>query len=312
MAHEVENMFSTRETPWHGLGTVVEEALSSEDALVMGGLDWKVVQKQLMTNDFRKINGYKANVRETDQQLLGIVSDRYQVVQNKDAFSFVDSLLGEGVKFETAGSLKQGRSVWMLAKLPQTYQFGDDEISPYLVFSNTHDGSTAIKIAMTPIRVVCSNTLNLALNTSKRTWSTIHTGNMEEKLEEAHKTLFMAHQYMTKLEREMDKLMNIKLSDKEVFDYIDLLIPKKDYPTKLQMDNLSRLKDNLRACYFNAPDLINVPKSAYRFINAVSDFATHSQPLRLTSNYKDNLFARTIDGNPLIDRAYDIIRAIAS
>ena len=108
------------------------------------------------------IEGYKANVRNTDQNVLGIVTDRYKVVQNDEAFKFTDDLLGAGVRYETAGSLQDGKRIWLLAKLPQEYIIGGEQISPYLVFTNTHDGSGAIKVAVTPVRVVCSNTLNLA------------------------------------------------------------------------------------------------------------------------------------------------------
>lgn len=175
MAANVESMFYVRKAPWHGLGTMVMEAPTSAEALSLAGLDWKVVQKELVTDDGTPVTGFKANLRETDNQVLGVVTDRYKVVQNEDAFAFTDSLLGEGVTYETAGSLQNGRRTWMLAKLPTKYIISGDEITPYLVFMNSHDGTGAIKAAMTPIRVVCQNTLNLALSTAKRCWSTNHT-----------------------------------------------------------------------------------------------------------------------------------------
>ena len=102
MSANVETMFYVREKPWHGLGTLVMEAPASADALVWAGLDWKVIQKEVRTEDGAWIAGYKANVRSTDGSVLGIVSDRYKVVQNEDAFRFTDELLGEGVTYETA------------------------------------------------------------------------------------------------------------------------------------------------------------------------------------------------------------------
>ena len=101
MSANVETMFYVREKPWHGLGTLVMEAPASADALVWAGLDWKVIQKEVRTEDGAWIAGYKANVRSTDGSVLGIVSDRYKVVQNEDAFRFTDELLGEGVTYET-------------------------------------------------------------------------------------------------------------------------------------------------------------------------------------------------------------------
>lgn len=136
MAANVETMFSVREKPWHDLGVVVEEAPSSEEALRLAGLDWRVVQKSLYTNS-GLVDGYKANVRESDNTVLGVVTDRYKVVQNTEAFAFTDNLLGEGVKYETAGSLQGGKKVWILARLPREYIMSGERITPYLVFSNS-------------------------------------------------------------------------------------------------------------------------------------------------------------------------------
>ena len=162
MSANVETMFYVREKPWHGLGVRVQEAPTSADALICAGLNWEVLQKDVYTEDGIFIAGYKVNIRSTDDALLGIVSDRYKVVQNEDAFRFTDDLLGAGVTYETAGALQGGRKVWMLAKMPHKYIIGGDEIAPYMVVMNSHDGSSGIKVAMTPVRVVCQNTLNLA------------------------------------------------------------------------------------------------------------------------------------------------------
>lgn len=181
MSAEVETMFYLRKEPWHGLGTQVMEAPNSREALKLAGLDWKVVQEPLITGAGDMVDGYKANVRNTDNQVLGVVGDRYRIVQNEEAFAFTDDLLGYGVRYETAGSLQGGKKVWMLAHMPQEYIIAGEHISPYLLFSNSHDGSGAVKVAITPIRVVCNNTLNLALNTAKRSWSAMHTGSIKAK-----------------------------------------------------------------------------------------------------------------------------------
>lgn len=143
MAANVETMFYTREKPWHGLGTKVEEAPTSTDALRLAGLDWQVIQEPIYTDTGERISGYKANVRDSDRKVLGVVTDRYKIIQNQEAFAFTDSLLGEGVRYETAGALQEGRKVWLLARLPREYIISGERISPYLVFSNTHDGSGA-------------------------------------------------------------------------------------------------------------------------------------------------------------------------
>lgn len=237
------------------------------------------------------------------------MTDRYKVIQNQEAFAFTDELLGEGVRYETAGSLQGGRRVWLLARLPHEYIISGERISPYLIFSNTHDGSGALKVALTPIRVVCQNTLNLALSGAKRSWSMIHTGNIQNKLEEARDTLFMAENYMDSLGKEFERLRAVTMPDKKVMEYIELLLPVEENATPQQKKNIRRLQEDMKIRYFDAPDLQDVGRNAYRFINAVSDFATHAEPLRRTANYKENLFIRTVEGNPLIDRAYQLVSA---
>ncbi len=311
MAANVDTMFYTREKPWHGLGIRVEQAPDSENALIIAGLNWNVLQKDITTEDGIPLEGYKANIRDKDNKVLGVVTDRYKVVQNTDAFAFTDALLGDGVRYETAGSLQEGKRVWMLAKLPQEYIITGERISPYLVFTNSHDGSGAIKAAVTPIRVVCQNTLNLALNTAKRSWSTIHTGDIQNKLEEATQTLFMAEKYMDSLGKEIETLHQQKLNDKLVIDFTNLLLPISDAASDQQKKNIKRQREDMMLRYFDAPDLSHVGKNAYRFINAVSDFATHAEPLRETVNYRENLFSRVIEGNALIDRAYQMIKSAA-
>ena len=309
MAANVESMFYTREKPWHGLGIMVADAPNSKDALRLAGLNWEVLQEPVYTENKELIQGYKANVRNSDRKVLGVVTDRYKVIQNEEAFAFTDALLGEGVRYETAGSLQEGRRVWMLARLPRKFIIGGERISPYMVFSNTHDGSGAVKTALTPIRVVCNNTLNLALRTAKRSWSMIHTGDISGKIEEAKNTLLLADEYMTALGQEFENLRKIKLSERQVQDYIKILLPMEENYTLQQKRGIEKLREDMRMRYFDAPDLKDVGNNGYRFVNAVSDFATHSTPRRKTANYKENIFARTADGNPMIDRAYQLVKA---
>ena len=307
MAANVESMFYTREKPWHGLGTMVTKAPTSKDALIYAGLNWHVLQKEVYTEDGKLIEGYKANTRNTDNTTLGIVSDRYKVVQNEEAFQFTDDLLGEGVTYETAGSLQNGKKVWMLAKMPHRYIIAGDEITPYLVIMNSHDGSSGIKVAMTPIRVVCQNTLNLALNNAKRIWTTKHTENVMSRVHEARETLLLAENYMGELGRGIDELSKIKLSDKKVLDMMQDFFPiDADLPEAQRKNNLRMLED-MKLRYWDAPDLTHVGKNGYRFINAISDFATHADPIRKTKNYNENLFLRTLEGNQMIDKAYKMV-----
>ena len=309
MAANVETMFSAREKPWHGIGTVVGECPDSREAIRLAGMDWKVVQKDVFTNEGVAISGYRVNVRDCDQSILGVVSDRYQVVQNEEAFAFTDELLGEGVRYETAGSLQGGRRTFMLARLPQRFIIAGDEITPYFVIMNSHDGSCSIKAAMTPVRVVCQNTLNLALRTAKRAWTTKHTSNIMDRIDDARTTLQFAEHYMREMGKGVDELSRRRLTDRKVMEYMEEFFPVTQDMTEAQRKNNLILLNDMKRRYFDAPDLKQMDKNGYRFVNAVADFATHAEPMRRTKNYKENLFMKTVEGNPLIDKAYQMASA---
>lgn len=309
MPAEVETMFSARVKPWHGLGTVVAECPDSQEAVKLAGLDWKVEQKDVYADNWNRIPGYKANVRDSDQSVLGVVSDRYQVVQNEEAFAFTDELLGEGVRYETAGSLQGGRRVFLLARLPQRFIIAGDEITPYFVIMNSHDASCSIKAAMTPVRVVCQNTLNLAFRTAKRTWMTKHTSNIMERIDDAKMTLQFAEQYMQEMGKGVDTLVRKKLTDKKAMEFMSEFFPVTEDLSSAQKKNNLTLLNDMKARYFDAPDLQGTGKNGYRFINAVSDFATHAEPIRRTKNFRENLFLKTVEGNPMIDKAYQMVCA---
>ena len=213
MAANVETMMYTREKPWHGLGTMVMESPTSADALRLAGLDWTVQPRKLVLADGgAPVENYVANVRSSDGAVLGVVTERYTVVQNTDAFAFTDNLIGGDVRYETAGSLLGGKKIWLLAKLPDT-EIAGDKTEPYICFSNTHDGSGAVRVCMTPVRVVCNNTLNLALGTAKRSWSVRYVGDIQQKLAEARETLGLAEKYMTELGAYADRAANTRVTD---------------------------------------------------------------------------------------------------
>jgi phage/plasmid-like protein (TIGR03299 family) len=168
-----DSMFSVRQTPWHGLGAVLDQPPTTiAEAIERSGLSWRVEREPIAidrgdiatANDWwlprcEEIPGWWANVRQDTRQVLGIVGERYRIVQNIEAFQFVDQLIGSAMHFETAGSLHGGRRVWVLAQLPDHVDVGGDPVRPYVLLMNSHDGSTAVVAASTPIRVVCQNTL---------------------------------------------------------------------------------------------------------------------------------------------------------
>lgn len=300
-----------RLAPWDGVGMNVHGAFSSKEVMQRAGLDWSVSSRKLYLSDGSPVPGVKANVRSTDNKVLGIVGPDYKIVQNAEAFSFMDQVLGEGVTYETAGALKGGRRVWVLAHIPGEYKFVEDKADPYILFSTTHNGSGAIKVCLTPIRVVCMNTLNLAIKTATRSWSIVHKGLMDQKIANAKNTLIASKEYMGALCDEMVNLNEIKLTDTQVYDYVKKLIPMPLDPSEVTRRNVSSKRTELMDRYELAPDLAHVDRSAYRFVNAVSDFATHSTPLRARSNYRDTRLLSILDGNTLIDTSYQMMKEVA-
>ena len=305
MAHEVENIMyvsneeNGRFVPWHGLGTAVAEAPNSAEAIKLAGLDWVVESKPVFTDSGIEIPNYKANIRDIDQKVLGVVSNRYQVVQNKDAFDFTDALIGEGCRYETAGSLCGGKRIFLLARMPEA-KILDDSFENYICFTNSHDGFSSIKAVMTPVRVVCQNTLSLALSSAKRQWFTKHIGNLDSKLAEAKHTLELANDYMTEFGKAADILAHTKVTDAEVEAILDELFPVKEEDSDRRKRNIQEVKDQFMVCML-APDILKFKGTAWSAVNAASDWATHTAPKRMTDNYQENNFNRVLDGHIVID-----------
>ena len=307
MSANVETMMYVREKPWHGLGTRVEEAPTSVDALRLAGLDWTVERHDVHLPTGAIIPNYKANVRSNDGSVLGVVSDQYKIVQNADAFAFTDALIGgeTPVRYDTAGSLRGGRKIWLLAKLPDTEIVGD-KTEPYLCFSNTHDGSGAIRVCMTPVRVVCNNTLNIALNGAKRSWSVRHTGDIQAKLHEARMCLDMANKYMDRLGEYADQLANQTVKDEEIAKILDEMFPVTEDSSDREKRNAEKARTEYMICYF-APDIAKFKGTAWGALNAMSDMVGHNAPRRQTANYWENNWGRIMDGHAMMDKMASLL-----
>ncbi len=311
MAANVESMVSVREKPWHGLGVIVDKAMNSEDAITLSGLNWLVESRPIFDAFGKEIKGFKANTRDSDNSILGVVSDKYQIVQNKEAFEFTDSLVENGdITYETAGSLRNGKQIWLLANMPKVDILGDD-IEPYICFTNTHTGTGAIKVCMTPTRVVCNNTLNIALDNAKRIWSTKHMGDIKGKLQEAKQTLGMANKYMDELRIEAEKLAQSKITEGQIEQVLNELFPidyQKD--TARKIDNINTVKDNIIACYMR-PDVVKFLGTKWGFINAMADMVDHTAPVRKTDTYQANNWGRIMMGHPFVDALVSQLKVVA-
>jgi phage/plasmid-like protein (TIGR03299 family) len=230
-----DSMFSVRAMPWHGLGVVLDEyPRSVDEALERAGLGWKVTHCDVLVvktpewtdevgaehpPELVPAKGFKANLREDTGEVLGIVSDEYEVVDNRDAFRFLDALIGSELHFETAGSLWGGRRVWCLARLPEYVELGGDRSATYIYVANSHDGSMAVTAAVTPIRIVCANTLGAALReaehgaNARRTFRLRHAGNLQTKFAEARQVLGMTIDYQKQFKALADRLALAPISE---------------------------------------------------------------------------------------------------
>ena len=305
-----ETMFTVaRNTPWHGMGESVATAPTSEEAIKLAGLDWDVLQQpSFITIDNQPVKtGDIINYRSSDKSILGTVKERYRVVQNREAFEFTDAIIGSGdAQYETAGSLYGGKVVWMLAKLPSDTVLGD-KMDRYLLFSNSHDGSRAVTVTPTTIRVWCSNTLNMALKKAKRKWTFVHKGDMESKLDEARKSLILADNYNNEFKKNAEVLAMKKIAPEQARKIIDGMFPLPEEDMgKTKLDHMITLRENFIKCY-NADDIVDYKGTAWGMINAFSDMIYHGgATLRETKSYQDNRLMSVIGGNAMFDKAYNL------
>ena len=236
MSHQFESGFFVKKGAWHGLGTALDNPPSTAIALDEAGLNWQVKEQPIYTQSesgLSPIKSHKSLVRSSDYQLLGIVSEGYKPLQNQDAFSWFDFLLHEGdVSLESAGSLKNGKRIWILSCINQspTDIVQGDPVEPYLLLSNSHDGSTAIWIQFTPIRVVCQNTLSYALSKNKddlakgRAFRIRHQGNIEQKLGKAKTALDFARQRFEAAIDEYKAMAGMQLNQEDLDLYLSLVL----------------------------------------------------------------------------------------
>ena len=193
----------------------------------------------------------------------------------------------------------------MLAKLPDTEIVGD-KTEPYLCFSNTHDGSGAIRVCMTPIRVVCNNTLNFALGTAKRAWSVRHTGDIQAKLHEARMCLDMANKYMDHLAVYADQMANTTVTDDKIKAILEEMFPIAEDASDREKRNVKAVRDEYMICYF-APDILKFKGTAWGALNAMSDMVSHNAPRRQTANYRENNWGRIMDGHAMMDKMVSLL-----
>lgn len=298
MPANVETMFYTGAAPWHRFGTYVAEAPDSEAALVAAGLTWAVEAQPVYTAEGFAIPGFRVTRRVTDGAILGMVTDAYQVVQNRDAFAFADSLLGTGARFETAGSLAGGKRVWLTTRLPDDYRLLDDPVTVYLTITNGHDGRHAFRAVVSPVRVVCQNTLAFALASARRAWTLVHTTRIHHRIAEARDTLKLTDGYLRALAREAERLAALRVTPSDWRALVHETLVPLPPPGKSELPSTAAWREMLLTA-FDRPDHAAFAHTGWAAANAVAWAVTHRSA---TARHFERPVTVFLDGDPLYDK----------
>ena len=280
MAHEIETiagkaqMAYSGDLPWHGLGTKVEADLTPAEFQKAAGLDWKVREVETFAEmDGQKIpTGMKALIRETDNKVLTQVGKGWHPVQNDTAFEFfADFVEAGGMEMHTAGSLKDGKVVWALAKVKEDFTvFGDDKVESFMLFSNPHEYGKTVNVQFTPIRVVCNNTLTFALN--RATENAVKMNHRKEFDVEQVKTLLgLASNKFADYKAAAEYLGSKQVTDATMKKYFGALLGG----SKKEGKDLSRTAERAMELVSTQPGAEFAPNSMWSAFNAVTYLTDH-------------------------------------
>jgi len=283
--------FSAREVAWHKLGTITPDALNAQDALKTAQLDSivKVSESPVSTViDGKTITVPKKFITYRDHPKkgitgLGVVGTRYTPIQNIEAFEFLNLIADEtGAVFETAGSLGNGERVFMTMKFPASMKFGDaDLVDNYIMAVNSHDGTSAFTVAVTPVRAVCTNTVRLALSSAKSRISLKHTSGATAKVQQARETLGIVFAYNAAFEEEVNLLLSQKFTDNQYKTFVEKLVPmpKKQDVTQRQVSIVENKRADLMGLW-KAPTQMSIANTKWSAYNAVAEYADWVKSIR--------------------------------
>ena len=324
MSHNVEikdgqaQMFSVRKIPWHRLGKILENPPTSKEAIIEAGLDWKVEAKDIFFKEhdgdggtfsqpsYSPFVGKKAIVRTSDGNPLSIVSQHYQPLQNSDAFEWFDTFVKEGkASYETAGSLQNGKKIWVLAKLNDGMEIvKGDEVRRYILLANGHDGVTSILIQPTPIRVVCENTLNASLG-SGLVNSIWHQGDVKRKMDQVKRALGLAEQEFEKRREIYEDMARFSVNNIKIGTYVKGLIPDaNEDATDRVKRSVTVAQERIWDLHENGQgsDIPGVKGTMWGLYNAAIEYGDYDMPKRVRDLGNYQLFGQ---GAQFKKRAFD-------
>lgn len=312
MAHLIESMFYVGEVPWHGLGVDATNTKiqTSKQALELAGLDWKVSKDPLfhkVNDQILEIKNQYVNVRSSDGSALGIVGENYTILQNESAFQVLDSLLAEGLTFETGGSIKSGKEVFALMKLPQIVIGQDDVTNNYILLSNSHDGSKAISFGLTQVRVVCNNTLTMALNSGASKLLKIrHTKNAQSALIEAKEAINLVTAQIEGTRAIYEKMIKLDVTKESLENYFRIVTDIQEREVK---DSKTLVK--LFELYEGGIGQDKLGNNLYRAYQAVTEYDTHHRTLRGDGKLENRLI-NVFDIKSLANKGYEVASSMVA
>ena len=294
----IDSMMYLGETPWHGHGVALTKPPSISEALIASGLDWEVEKKPTyMTNDEGLeaigINSYTetgnyVTVRKDTNTILGHVSERYTILQNKDAFKPFDALLDFGYELVTAGAIEEGKKIWILAKAPEQFKVGDDAIQPYTFLFSSHDGSAGNSLRDTMVRIVCKNTLDLAISRkSTFSYSLKHTKNIKSNVDALIQRIKMSKGNVKLAVEDMNRMHEYKMNPHMLTSYLEDAIPFLKDRHRESMPELGIIvRNTAKPIYEKMVDNFyngagNKGETLWDAYNAITQYYTHDK------NYKD-------------------------
>jgi phage/plasmid-like protein (TIGR03299 family) len=289
MPANVQTMAYYNEVPWHKLGTRVPKGVAAQEMIAAAGLDWGVelrpAQGAREINRRREFSRYevvrtpRANTKEVEV-LLGLVSRRYQPLQNVEAFGFFDPIVGDDkAYFETAGALGEGERIWVMARMPEAMEIvRGDECFKYLLLSNTHSGDGSVAVKFTPVRVVCQNTLMLAMRDGQKAFRVRHSKLMQFRLRELAEFLRLTQEVFLKAEETFRQMAKIHMIESRLEHYLEAVFPRTTAQKK--SGEKPQRWTHVRRLFDSQPDLQirGVRGTLWGAYNAITRFEDYKQP----------------------------------
>ena len=277
------------------------------------GLNWKVEQLPVFTSEngihFNNIKTLTANYRSDNKQFMGMVHpNNYKVVQNNEAFNFIDEL--PNFEFEKVGLFNNGKKVFVVGKSNEQIDIdgSGDLVNFYLTFLHGHDGKSGIRFILSPVRMFCMNQLNMMLETAKFKYNIAHTGDIQTKLNQIQKAIANSKNYVMDLQTTINNMISTKTT-KPIEKFAMELIPEEEKDTTLIISRKEEVRATIISLYNNKDDIQNYKGTNFGIISAVSDYLSHAVPKRISKGTIDNTFINNIEGNILLERARLLLTA---